>query len=80
MKGLKLTLSSIAMASLVAACGTTSGASHRSEAKRYEEAARLARSRGASTEAARDEALARKQQAEAREEEELSAYDPVSVP
>lgn len=80
MKDLKWTISYIALASLVAACGTTSAARPHSEAQRFEQAALLARSRGDTTEAARDEALARKQQVEAREAEERSAYDPVTVP
>jgi hypothetical protein len=75
MKGIKWIISSIALSSLVAACGTMSVGQHRSEAQRYEKAAQAARNRGDSTEAARDEALARTHEAEARSHEELEASD-----
>lgn len=66
--------SSIAL-SFVAACGTMSVSQHRSEAQRYAEAARVARDRGDSTEAVRDEALARKHETDARDQEERGLLD-----
>ncbi len=81
MKGIKRIISSIALSSLVAACGSTmSVAQHRSEAQRYEEAARVAQSRGDAAEAMRDEALAREHAADARNEEELLATDTAGAP
>ena len=75
MKGIKTFVSSIALSSLVAACAALSVAQHRSEAERYEAAARVAASRGDAAEAERDEALAKKHQAEAIKKQESDDLD-----
>ncbi len=73
MKVCRSIVSSIVLASLVAACGTTALARHESAAQRYAEAARAARSRGDSTEAMRDDALAKQEERNAQDEKERLA-------
>jgi hypothetical protein len=75
MKVCRSIVSSILLSSLVAACGTTAGARHQDAAHRYTEAAQAARSRGDSTEAMRDEALARQEERDAQDEAERLAVD-----
>ena len=75
MKGIKMFVSSIALSSLIAACAPMSVAQHRSEAERYEAAARVAASRGDAAEAKRDEALAKRHEAEAIKQQRSDDLD-----
>jgi len=74
-KDIKMFVSSIALSSLVAACGSISVAQHHSEAERYHAAARVAESRGDAAEAKRDEAIAKKHEADAIKQQNSDDLD-----